>query len=57
MAAGAVIADADGQVAPAWTRGRSLAELLAARWEPILAAAAARAERTAPGGAPVSSWP
>ena len=48
---------ADGQVAPAWTRGRSLAELLAARWDPILAAAAARAERRAPGGAPVSSWP
>jgi tRNA(Arg) A34 adenosine deaminase TadA len=36
---------ADGLVAPAWTRGRSLVEALPARWDRIVAAAAARAER------------
>jgi hypothetical protein len=37
---------ADGLVAPAWTRGQSLVEVLPTRWDRILAAAAARAERT-----------
>jgi tRNA(Arg) A34 adenosine deaminase TadA len=38
---------AEGLVAPAWTRGRTLVEVLPARWDRIVAAAAARAERTA----------
>lgn len=37
---------ADGLVATAWARGRSLVEVLPARWDRIVAAAAARAERT-----------
>ena len=36
---------ADGLVAPAWTKGQSLVEALPARWERIVAAAAARAQR------------
>jgi tRNA(Arg) A34 adenosine deaminase TadA len=36
---------ADGLVAPAWTRGRSLVEALPAIWDRILAAATARSER------------
>jgi tRNA(Arg) A34 adenosine deaminase TadA len=37
---------ADGLVAPAWTGGRSLVEVLPTRWDRIVTAAAARAERT-----------
>ena len=37
---------AEGLVAPPWTGGWSLVEVLAARWDRIVAAAAARAERT-----------
>ncbi|HZD70217.1 MAG TPA: deaminase [Actinomycetes bacterium] len=36
---------AEGLVAPAWTMGRSVVEVLPARWGRIVAAAAARAER------------
>jgi hypothetical protein len=36
---------ADGLVVPVLTKGRSLAEVLAASWSRIVAAAAARAER------------
>lgn len=36
---------ADGLVAPAWTRGRSLVEALPPRWDRIVAAAAARSQR------------
>lgn len=36
---------ADGLVGPAWTNEQSLAEVLPARWDRIVAAAAARAER------------
>jgi len=40
---------AQGLVASAWTNGRSLVEVLPARWDRIVAAAAARAERTGGG--------
>lgn len=43
---------ADGLVAAAWTRGRSLVEVLPARWDRIVAAAAARAERAGNGPNP-----
>ena len=36
---------ADGLVAPAWTKGRSLVEALPAVWDRIVAAATARSER------------
>jgi tRNA(Arg) A34 adenosine deaminase TadA len=43
---------ADGLMAPAWTRGRSLVEVLSAGWDRIVAAAAARAERAGNGANP-----